>query len=731
MSSENNKPIKNEDPVNPVYADGTKGTEINREMITADEMKVNDTNEEDTRKNDTHEKDTINEGDVKNDIYIPHEREDKQAEEQGVKQERGQEKDQAEEQDQDEKKVASLAQVWPVIYRWMKPYGLAVAILLIFIAADAVFDWGLAFVQGFFVDAIQDGGQQRLNNTAIIFIAILAGFIVLLAMHRYVLVWLKESMHRDMSMDLLKLLNRMPYAWVRRQKSGDVMLRIKEDTKHGAEVVEAIAEGVTVVFIIALSLGYLYRADAWVAVIALISAAAIWFTARLYDGRIIRLSDEVESREGESQQQIQQYVEGIPVIQAYHAAPWFLTRFRTQQQSLNKVQAKLQMTLSMSDNVAMAVFGLAQLAALFLIALSAARGTLSPGMVVASSLLFELVVWPVLGLSSQWSQMQSSVGAFGRISAWLERAGKMAKMDRFEGMQETNVHGREISHNRKSNEELDRATEELPNQALDRTLEKTSNKTLEQPAHQTKNQENERAMLRLRQVMVSDEESGRIILDQITLNLVPGELVAVVGASGAGKSTLCQVCAGLIEPTNGNVMLHDKEVTQYLAMDSQSTLTYMPQTPTFFTGTMEENIRLGRDVTLDKVKLAAVQAGLHEFIEAQEGQYEAPLQEKGANLSGGQQQRLSLARLFLRTSDVYILDEPTSSLDVQTEHHVMKHLLTFMKGKIGLLVTHRMEVAQQCPRILVMDQGRIVEDGTHEQLMGSKGLYYHMNGKNS
>lgn len=596
----------------------------------------------------------------------------------------------------DPKQAVSLATVWPVIYRWMKPYGLAVAILLIFIAADAVFDWGLAFVQGFFVDAIHDGGQEQLNATAMIFIAILAGFIVLLAMHRYVLVWLKESMQRDMSMDLLKLLNRMPYSWVRRQKSGDVMLRLKEDTKHGAEVVEAIAEGVTVVFIIALSLGYLYRADAWVAVIALVSAGAIWFTARLYDQRIVHLSDEVESREGESQEQIQQYVEGIPVIQMYNASPWFLARFRTQQQSLNRVQAKLQMTLSMSDNVAMAVFGLAQLAALFLIALSAARGTLSPGMVVASSLLFELVVWPVLGLSSQWSQMQASVGAFGRISAWLK-----------------------LAENKKT-DASNTKHEELAQGMCGQDQGNT-----QKGAHK----EYEVAMLRLQQVTVIDENSGRTILDQITFNLVPGELVAVVGASGAGKSTLCQVCAGLIEPTNGNVLLGDKHVAEYVEMDDQSRLTYMPQTPTFFTGSIEDNIRLGSDVTLDKVKLAAGQAGLHEYIEAQEGQYAAMLQEKGTNLSGGQQQRLSLARLFMRSSDLYILDEPTSSLDIQTEQNVMNHLLNFMKGRIGLLVTHRMEVARQCSRILVMEHGRIAEDGTHEQLMQRKGLYYRMNAR--
>lgn len=105
------------------------------------------------------------------------------------------------------------------------------------------------------------------------------------------------------------------------------------------------------------------------------------------------------------------------------------------------------------------------------------------------------------------------------------------------------------------------------------------------------------------------------------------------------------------------------------------------------------------------------------------------LHEKGANLSGGQQQRLSLARLFLRSSDLYILDEPTSSLDIQTEQNVMNHLLHFMKGRIGLLVTHRMEVARQCSRILVMEHGRIAEDGTHEQLMQRKGLYYRMNAK--
>lgn len=574
---------------------------------------------------------------------------------------------------------ATLANVWPVIFRFMKPYGLAVAVLLVFIAADAVFDWGLAFVQGFFVDSINQGGQEQLNKTAILVIGLLTGFIVLLAMHRYVLVWLKESLYRDMSMNLLTLLNRMPYAWVRRQKSGDIMLRIKEDTKHGAEVVEAIAEGVTVVFIIALSLGYLYRADPWVAVIALVSAAAIWLTARLYDQRIVRLSDEVEAKEGESQQQIQQYVEGIPSVQAYNASNWFLSRFRSQQESLNRSQAKLQMTLSLSDNISMAVFGLAQLAALFLIALSSARDGLSPGTVVASSLLFELVVWPVLGLSSQWSQMQASIGAFGRISTWLKLG--------------------EANGDIKLNEQWN--------------IQQSDD--LAEP------------ILRLEQVSVFNEISGRVVLDEFTLNVIQGELVAVVGTSGSGKSSLCQVCAGLIEPTGGRVLLHNKPVAQYIGMDDLSILTYMPQVPNFFSGTIDENIRLSEEATLPGVRLAAERAVLHEFIEAQEGQYYAPLQEKGSNLSGGQQQRLALARIFMRSSDLYILDEPTASLDIQTEQKLTSNLLSFMEGKTALIVTHRMEVARQCSRIIVMEEGRLIEDGTHDQLMEKRGLYYCMN----
>ncbi|BBH24357.1 ABC transporter ATP-binding protein [Paenibacillus baekrokdamisoli] len=570
--------------------------------------------------------------------------------------------------------TTSVWKHWPIILRFMKPYWIAATFVFILLFGDALFDWSVAYSQGFFIDSIKGSNQKEIIGLTLIMTAALFGFVLLLTVHRYLLVWLNNAVYKEMSLHLFGLINRMPFSFVQKQLSGDIVLRVKEDTKHGTDLIEAAVEFITVIFIIALSFGYLLKVDRLLAVVAILSVIAIFFCSRFFDGRLRTESANVEAGEAVAQHKIQEYMNGISVIKHYEAAKWFLGRFTKHQMVLNRGRSKLAMTESMADNTAMAVFYMTQLVALSIIALSAARESLTPGMVVACSLLFELVVWPVLGLSRQWSRMQEGAGAFGRIYDWMRMEPEISRYQK----------------------QPDILKEQEP-------------------------------VLKLSDVQFMPAESETPVLNGITMEVNRGEIIAVVGPSGAGKSTLCKLCAGLYEPTIGEVLLSSRSASDQL-MEENDVVTYVSQTPAFFAGKVRDNIVLNKQqVSENELIQAAESAALHSVVDGLDGKYDAPIKERGLNLSGGQRQRLSLSRVFLRESELYIFDEPTSSLDIQTEQEVMHNLLSFLEGKTAVIVTHKMELAKLASRILVMDRGRIVEAGTHEELMQQRKLYYKLN----
>ena len=213
-------------------------------------------------------------------------------------------------------------------------------------------------------------------------------------------------------------------------------------------------------------------------------------------------------------------------------------------------------------------------------------------------------------------------------------------------------------------------------------------------------------------------------LEGFGLRVRPGETVALVGPSGAGKSTVFALLLRFHDPQAGRVCVEGIDIRDVDPAQLRESIALVPQSPTIFAASARDNIRYGRlEATDAEVEAAARSAEAHEFVSALPGGYASELGERGARLSGGQQQRIAIARALLKDAPILLLDEATSALDAQSERAVQHALERLMQGRTTLVIAHRLATVLKADRIVVMDAGRIVAEGTHAQLLAQGGLY--------
>jgi len=219
-------------------------------------------------------------------------------------------------------------------------------------------------------------------------------------------------------------------------------------------------------------------------------------------------------------------------------------------------------------------------------------------------------------------------------------------------------------------------------------------------------------------------ETDRPILRDVSFEVLPGQTIAIVGPTGAGKSSLVSLLPRFFDAWDGQITIDGLDVRDIELKSLRSNIGIVLQEPFLFPLTIAENIAYGRpDASREEIEAAARDANAHQFIERLPEGYNTIIGERGATLSGGERQRLSIARALLKNAPILILDEPTSALDAQTESLLLEALERLMKDRTTLIIAHRLSTIRKANQIIVLKNGRIIETGTHEELLKNKELY--------
>jgi ATP-binding cassette, subfamily B, bacterial len=568
------------------------------------------------------------------------------------------------------RRIGALRELWPFV----KPHRALAIGWLVFLGLSSGASLVLPMAFRHIIDqGFGHSSQAVINETFIALFGVALVLAIATAARYFCITLLSERALASLRQKLYAQVIRLDVSFFERSRVGELLSRLSADT----EVVQAlIGSGVSValrsaVMLIGAAVAMVWTAPSLAGLTALV-IPAVMLPILVFGRRVQKLSRASQDRLADAAAIANETLNASTAVKAYAREDIESTRYGSAiMRALATARRRIGMRSLLTMAVIVLVFG-----AITLVLWAGARhvlaGTLGAGVLGQFVLYAVFAAGSVAGLSEVWGDVLRAAGAMERIGELLaERA------------------------------EIIDPAQPL---ALPRPMQgalRFDGVTFHYPTR-----------------------PNAPALHDFTLDIRPGETVALVGPSGAGKSTVFALLLRFYDPQGGRISVDGIDLRALTLTELRGAIALVPQETVIFSGSAADNIRFGREGASDEeVREAARAAEAHDFISALNDGYQAEMGERGVRLSGGQRQRIAIARAILRDAPLLLLDEATSSLDAQSEAAIQQALERLEKGRTTLVIAHRLATVQRADRIVVMDGGRIVAQGTHESLLAEGGLY--------
>ncbi len=574
--------------------------------------------------------------------------------------------------------IAPLVRLLPYLAR--RRADLALAGLFLVLAAAATLALPAAARQ------LVDGGFATAQATAVnrgfaVLVAVAVLMAVFSASRFYFVTKLGERVVADLKTDFHAHLTRLSPAFYARVRVGEALSRLTVDATLIDTVVSSSASiAIRNVLMLTGGLAMMMATSAWLTGLTLLIIPAVLVPILAFGRRVRTLSATAQDRVAEAGAEAGETLDALQTVQAFGREPEARARFAgAVEASFAAALARVRARALMTALAITIVFG-----GIVLVLWEGARsvmgGTMTPGELTQFVLLAMLTGSGAGALAEVWGDLQKAAGASARL---------------FEIMDET---------------------PEIAAPASPVVLPSPVRGTLAF----------EHVSFRYPEIEGSTAPPPPAVTD-VSFTVQPGETVAIVGPSGAGKSTLFKLALRLFDPQTGQVRLDGVDARDVDPAAWRDAFAWVSQSPDLFTASAADNIAWGRTgATRAEIEAAARRAEAEPFILSRLGGWDSPVGDRGRALSGGERQRLAIARALVRAAPVLLLDEATSALDAENERLVQKAFDEVMDGRTTLVIAHRLATVQRADRILVMEDGRIVEEGRHDTLVAQGGLYAHL-----